>query len=90
MVGGLFQPNVPSQEYIVQLVRCQYQIWREENEAREPKWKPENIRFEHDPLWRNRLLSIQCAHDGNILFWKLARVAYIAGAAAPYVISLIQ
>lgn len=89
MSGDIIVPGRPSQEYLVRLVRAQYQIWREEKEAREEKWVPVNIRFEHDPLWRYRYMSIQCMHDGNIMIWKLAKVAYVAAAAAPYILSLI-
>lgn len=88
--GNIVIPARPNQEYLVNLVRAQYQIWREEKDAREEKWVPVNIRFEHDPNWRNRLISIQCAHDGNILFWQVAKVVYVAAAAAPYILQMIQ
>src|SRR5262245_26601850 len=56
-------PRSPSGEYLVSYVRIEYQIWREDREISAVKWKPENVRFSHDPNWRNRLMSIQCIHD---------------------------
>lgn len=74
-------PNVifpaPAQEQeIDKLVRSQYEIWRVEYLARQPKFRSENVRFEHDPEWRNRFLSIQSAHDGNHVVWKVARFTW--------------
>lgn len=33
-----------------------------------------NIRFDHDPNWKNRFLSIQSAKDGNHPIWKATKV----------------
>lgn len=54
-----------------------YAEWRAAKQALEPEFKTENIRFERDPMWRHRLLSIQSAHDGNHWVWKVARVAWL-------------
>jgi len=87
-VPQLFYPAPPSQEYLVQLIRVQYQIWREEKEAKEPQFVIENVRFEHDPLWRYRFMSIQSARDGNHPVWKVVRVVFTAASVAsmPYII----
>lgn len=91
IIGNIVFPDKPSQEYLVQLVRAQYQIYREEKEAREPKFVPENIRFEHDPYWRYRFMSLQSAHDCDHIGWQIVRVMYaIASAtAAPYILGLM-
>lgn len=69
-----------------------YEIWRSEYEARQPKFIVENIRFHHDPYWRNRTFSIQNARDGNSWFWKATHVVVrigipIASAAWPFLFS---
>jgi hypothetical protein len=37
----------------------------------------ENIRFEHDPEWRNRAFSIQSARDANHWIWKATRIVFL-------------
>lgn len=87
-IPQFFHPAPPSQEYLVRLVHAQYQIWREEKRAREEKWEPQNIRFEHDPLWRYRFMSIQSARDGNHPVWRVVKIIFASGAAAsaPYIL----
>ena len=82
-------PSVPSQEYLLKAIASHYQIWKQEKETREPQWKPENIKFKHDPEWRTRFWSIQAAHDCKDWRWKFVRVVYLSAAAAPYLISLL-
>lgn len=89
MMYQIILPNKPSQEYLIRFVQAQYQIWKEEKEAREPQWQPENVRFVHDPEWRSRFWSIQAAHDCDDWRWKFVRVVYVAAAAAPYLIRLL-
>lgn len=56
------------------------QRWEEDYEAgRESIEPPRNTRFEHDPHWRERWLSIQNAHDRRSIIWK---AAYALGYAA--------
>lgn len=86
MIIHIILPDVPSQEYLVRMVASHYQIWKQEKEAREPQWKPENVRFKHDPEWRTRFWSIQAAYDCKHLGWQMIRVVYVAGALSPYVI----
>jgi hypothetical protein len=51
-----------------------YKIIRQGQIKREEKFVIENVRFEHDPQWRTRFLSIQCAHDGDHPVWAAAHV----------------
>jgi hypothetical protein len=50
---------------IKRTARDEYEIWRSELRAKQPRFAHENVRFDHDPLWRSRFLSIQSACDGN-------------------------
>lgn len=86
----IIQPGVPSQEYVIRLVYAQLQIWKHEREAAQAEYRIENVRFKHDPQWRERFWSIQAAHDCADWRWKFLRVTYFAAAAAPYVIGLIS
>jgi hypothetical protein len=81
-------PGTPSQEYLVQLVRAQYQIWREEKEAREPKFIIENIQFKHDPQWRERFWSLEAARECKRWEWQAVRILYLGAATAPYLLKL--
>ena len=56
-----------------QLDQAHFAFWQEWK-ASEPEFKIENIRFNHDPLWDKRFLSIQCAHSGNHWIWKATSV----------------
>jgi len=48
--------------------------WHEDYAAgRETIPPPTNTRFTHDPHWRENWLSIQAAHDGEMLIWKATR-----------------
>jgi hypothetical protein len=89
MIINIIQPDVPSSEYIVRMVQSQLQIWKQERKAAEQEYVVENVRFEHNPQWRNNFWSIQSAHDGRHWFWQFMRVAYVAAGAAPYVIGLL-
>ena len=69
--------------------RLEYTTLRQSlEEARQAWWKEweaqqqqdfiiENIRFEHDPQWRNRFFSIQSARDANHWVWKATRIVVI-------------
>jgi hypothetical protein len=48
--------------------------WKQWTARRQLDFVIENIRFEHDPAWRNRFFSIQSAHDANHWVWKATRI----------------
>ena len=50
--------------------------------ARQQEFKIENIRFAHDSLWKERIFSIQAAHDGEVWFWRATRVFLTRGVAS--------
>jgi hypothetical protein len=54
-----------------------YKIWKLDRNAALPEFKIENIRFVHDPHWRENWLSVQYVGDGGR--------ALIKGIAQPYV-----
>jgi hypothetical protein len=51
--------------------------WKQWQAQRELDFVIENIRFEHDPAWRNRFFSIQSAHDANHWVWKATRIVML-------------
>lgn len=69
------------EEYRVDFVEL-YADWRQKKAATEPEFVIENIRFDHDPNWRNKFFSIQSAHDHNHWVWKVTAVVW-AGIGAP-------
>lgn len=87
---GYIIPADVTREYLAQLVREQIRIMLREREAREPKWVPQNVVFQHDPNWRKRKLSIQAAHDATTWFWKAGRIVYWTAAASPTIAYLIS
>lgn len=42
-----------------------YKIWKLEYDASLPEYKIENVRFVHDPHWRDNWLSVQYVGDGG-------------------------
>ena len=54
-----------------------YADWYTQKVALEPKFIIENIRFDHDPQWREGLFSLTCAREGNHIFWKATKVVWI-------------
>jgi hypothetical protein len=61
-------------EHLRQHLDEAHTAWWKEWKAQQPDFVIENIRFEHDPNWNKRFLSIQSAHDGNHLIWKATKV----------------
>lgn len=60
-------------------------LWRQykaEYEKSLSSYEIENVRFTHDPEWRQRLFSIQAAHDCDLPFWKGIRVVFVLSSAA--------
>lgn len=50
--------------------------WTQWSARRQLDFIIENIRFEHDPGWRNHFFSIQSAHDANHWAWKATRIVF--------------
>lgn len=70
-----------------------YEKWRVEYDKANPAPPIENVRFERDPNWRNRIASIQCAHDCwkidrptvGSWFWRgVSILFYVAQTAVPF------
>jgi hypothetical protein len=59
------------------LEQAHHAWWKEWEARRRSEFTIENIRFEHDPQWRNRFFSIQSARDANHWVWKATRVIVI-------------
>lgn len=54
--------------------------WEEDYEAgRETIEPPRNIRFEHDPLWSDRLMSIAYIRSERGIFWPTIGVLFALG-----------
>ena len=76
------------QPYQIEVSRLRQQLdeahlaWVIEWKERQSEFKLENIRFRHDPLWKNRIFSIQAAHDGKVWFWRATRVFLSWGVAS--------
>lgn len=61
-----------------------YRVIRQEKLAKEDVWRPYNVRFDHDQLWRDRVFSITCARECNSPVWLIVRILFAAAAAAPF------
>jgi hypothetical protein len=59
-----------------------YEHWKEEKEATEPKFVIENVRFEHDPNWQMRTISISKARTGTGPVWGTVRILFAIGAGS--------
>lgn len=85
--AGLFAPEIirvdraQVQEQIVSAYRKWHAIYLDRH-----AFEPENIRFVHDPDWRNKFFSIQSAHDGNHFIWRATSivVAFAQGMFSPF------
>lgn len=85
---NIIVPELRSYDAVQELIRQQHEIYWVEREKSLPQFKAENIHFEHDPLWKYRLMSVQSAHDGNCSLWVVAKYAFVAAGAAPYVLRM--
>jgi hypothetical protein len=71
--------------YVVEVTKLRQQLdeahyaWAKEWKAQQMDFKIENIRFVHDPYWNKRFFSLQAAHDGGTLFWRVAHTVTFAG-----------
>ena len=76
---GSFQILFPIR-YQVTVTKLRQQLdeahlaWAKEWKRQQDEFVIENIRFTHDPLWNQRIFSLQAAHDGEIWFWRATRV----------------
>jgi hypothetical protein len=74
--------------YAVEVSKLRQQLdqahfaWAKEWKDRQPDFKIENIRFVHYPLWNKRIFSLQAACDGEVWFWRAARVFATCGVAS--------
>jgi hypothetical protein len=75
---------------IKRTARDEYEIWRSELRAKQPRFAHENVRFDHDPLWRSRFLSIQSACDGNHPVWDATRVIFTFAQFAPMAAMMVR
>jgi hypothetical protein len=55
-----------------------YQIWRKDRRAKFEQWRPTNVRFTHDPLWRERFMSITAARERRNIVWKMIAILFYA------------
>lgn len=55
-----------------------YTDWRKEWENKQPEWKIENIRFEHDPEWSGKIFSLENARNEGHFVWKATSVCFWA------------
>lgn len=69
-----------------------YRKWRKAEAEREQHWIPENVRFVHDPGWRETWLSIQSASDRTSWVWivtaELFMAAHVSWLLAGFLMSL--
>jgi hypothetical protein len=64
-----------------------YRYWRVEYEKAHPAPPIENIRFKHDPDWRNSFFSITCAHEQNHFIWRATSVFLTAALGCGLVLA---
>ncbi|MGJ4889728.1 hypothetical protein ACQR1Y_16125 [Bradyrhizobium sp. HKCCYLRH3099] len=70
---------VPS-PYVIEFSKLRQQLeeahlaWALEWKRQQQDFVIENIRFAHDPHWKQRVFSVQAARDGNNWVWRVTRV----------------
>ena len=57
-----------------------YRQWAEVRNERE-FWQPVNIRFEHNPEWRDKFASMTCIGEGRHWFWRVTKIAFMGQMA---------
>jgi hypothetical protein len=66
--------------YVLEVSRLRQQLdeahlaWAVEWKLQQQAFVIENIRFDHDPLWKTRMFSVQSARDGGTWFWQATRI----------------
>jgi hypothetical protein len=74
--------------YAVEVSKLRQQLdlahlaWSKQWKEQQADFKIENVRFIHDPHWNKRIVSLQAAHDGEILFWRATRAIVLWGASS--------
>lgn len=84
MAFGILFPR----PYVLEISRLRQQLeeahlaWAIEWKLQQQDFVIENIRFAHDPHWKQRFFSLQSARDGEHWFWQATRViATVSGGA---------
>jgi hypothetical protein len=76
MAFGILFPR----PYVLEISRLRQQLeeahlaWAIEWKQRQQDFVIENIRFAHDPHWKQRFFSVQSARDGEHWFWYATKV----------------
>ena len=73
---GIITPEIIYDAAFQQQLQHYYGQWRTEWEKQQPVFKVANVRFAHDPDWKNRFFSIQSAHDGGHWIWKATKIVF--------------
>jgi len=66
--------------YVIELSKLRQQLdeahlaWAIEWKRQQQAFVIENIRFAHDPQWKERVFSLQAARDGKTWVWQAVRV----------------
>lgn len=74
------QPAQEARRRLEQNIAEQVSAWHRQWLAEQYCYLPPNIRFTHDPHWRNRWFSVQAAADGKQPIWATARIGFAVGA----------
>jgi hypothetical protein len=76
---SIFDPR-PRQEYTEESIRAREQIEQHQQEQQRVRYEDINIRFVHDPFWREQFWSIQHIRDvqeGKVFHWFWTPIAYL-------------
>lgn len=77
-------PEVKYDERIQEGAAELYREWRSERDEQYPQSPLINLRFEHDPFWRERVFSIQGAREMRHPVWKVVGALFFAGSLSGY------
>lgn len=87
MRASVIIPSPEMREFERQL-KPQYEIWKEQHEAVQPKFIIVNVKFRHDPEWDNRFWSITYIASGRSRFWNFIGLLFAMSASIGYGVSL--
>lgn len=89
MLPNIVIPQVPGPKLAEPSRRWCEQYTQQRYERESSGFKVENVRFEHDPNWRNAFWSLQGVRDGtNGVSWKIVKVMFVAGSVFGYSIGI--